>query len=141
MKWSKERAAHARGRQARSGAKGTTRTKKNAKVSVPLGQVASVIRSKLSGPFRVTFDVVLPDLETYEAVVAADIFTKKKIASLFNLPASCISSIYKVPMANAIKFTMKRRLDPLFSTSDSHGAQQHSPLIDLQVPALWRSRR
>ncbi len=102
--------------------------------SVPLGQLASVIRSKLSGPFRVTFDVIFTDRATYETVVAANIFTKKNIARLYEVPISRISSLYAVPMANAIKFTMTRELDPMFSTSDSHGAQQHAPLIDIQVP-------
>jgi hypothetical protein len=106
----------------------------DAGVSVPLSQLASVIRSKLAGPFRVTFDVIFKDPATYERVVAAGVLTKERIAKLYGVPQSQISSVFNVPMAYAIKFTMKRELDPFFATSDSHGAQQHAPLLTVLVP-------
>ena len=101
---------------------------------VPLHQLASIIRSKLAGPFRVTFDVIFPDEATYRSVVAANVLTREKIAAIYRVPEAQISSLFHVPMANAIKFTMTRKLDPVFSTSDSHGAQQHAPLLDVLVP-------
>ncbi len=83
-----------------------------------------------------TFDVIFPDEATYRQVVAANVLTREKIATLYKVPVDRISSMFNVPMANAIKFTMTRTLDPIFSTSDSHGAQQHAPLLDIVVPLI-----
>lgn len=114
------------------------RQRKGANETVPLGQLASVVRSKLAGPFRVTFDVIFPDRATYEMVEASKVLTKEKIAKLYGVPLSRISSVFNVPMGNAIKFTMTRDLEPFFATSDSHGAQQHAPL--LTIPVARRNR-
>ena len=131
----------ARAGRAHKAAKRSIVAKKSANTSVSLGEVASVIRSKLSGPFRVTFDVIFRDKATYESAVSENIFTKRNLAKLYGVPLSRISSLYEVPMGNAIKFTMTRVLDPMFSTSDSHGAQQHAPLIGLRVRKIASRRR
>lgn len=42
-----------------------------------LVDVASVIRSKNSGPFELTFDVIFKDFETYNKVKDANIFNER----------------------------------------------------------------
>ena len=50
-----------------------------------LVDVASVIRSKNSGPYELTFDVIFKDFEVYQKVKAAGIFNEKMFAKLYGI--------------------------------------------------------
>ena len=96
-----------------------------------LTEIASVIRSKNSGPYELTFDVIFKDFEMYERVKAAKIFNEKMFASLYHVPESDIIGVVHFDPAKAIKTTIVR---PISSGSlcetDVYGAQQHAPLMN-----------
>ena len=47
--------------------------------------VASVIRSKNSGPFELTFDVIFKDFDMYNKVKAANIFNETMFCNLYHI--------------------------------------------------------
>ncbi|HQE67640.1 MAG TPA: DUF4387 domain-containing protein [Bacillota bacterium] len=99
-----------------------------------LHDIAAVIRSKNSGPYELTFDILMKDDETFEKVASADIFSKKLISELYNLPEDDIQSIIKFPKARAFKITVKRPIPSgALGDRDIYGAQQHAPLMDLSI--------
>ena len=51
-------------------------------MSKPLKDLAKVLRSKNSGPFQITIDVLFDDIKNYQRVKDTDIFTKSYVFSL-----------------------------------------------------------
>ncbi len=98
-----------------------------------LTDVASVIRSKNSGPYELTFDVIFKDFEMYERVKAAKVFNEKMFAELYQIPASDIIGVVHFDPAKAIKTTIIRPIPSgALGETDVYGAQQHAPLMKLQ---------
>ena len=96
-----------------------------------LTDIASVIRSKNSGPYELTFDVIFKDFETYERVKAAKIFNEKMFASLYHVPESDIIGVVHFDPAKAIKTTIVRPIPSgALGETDVYGAQQHAPLMN-----------
>lgn len=91
---------------------------------------ASVIRSKNSGPYELTFDIIFKDRSIFEKVCAAKVFNEELIAGLYGIPADKVMNIVEFRPASAIKITIER---PLCSgdlgETDVYGAQQHMPLL------------
>jgi hypothetical protein len=87
-----------------------------------------------NGPFCVTLDIVFNDRQTYEKVKATVVLNAKKISQLYPVPESEIK-FFECDAALAFKASMKR---PIFSgdsgDSDVYGAQQHAPLLDIEIP-------
>lgn len=103
---------------------------------VPLGEIAKFIRSKNAGPFRLTFDVLFEDQETYERVRGSGALSAERIAEAYGVAVSRISSIHAVDMARAFKITFLRPVDQCaIGETDSYGCQQHAPLMTLLAPA------
>lgn len=97
-----------------------------------LTDIASVIRSKNSGPYELTFDVIFKDFGMYEKVKAAKIFNEKMFASLYNIPESDIIGVVHFDPAKAIKTTIVRPIPSgALGETDVYGAQQHAPLMGL----------
>lgn len=97
-----------------------------------LTDIASVIRSKNSGPYELTFDVIFKDFEIYEKVKAAKIFNEKMFASLYNIAESDIIGVVHFDPAKAIKTTIVRPIPSgALGETDVYGAQQHAPLMGL----------
>ena len=99
-----------------------------------LWQVTKLIRSKNSGPFELTFDVIFKDRESYEKVRDAGVINTEWFARTYRLTPEVVSIInYDAP--NAIKITIPR---PFISgdvdDTDVFGGQQHGPLVDIEVP-------
>lgn len=98
-----------------------------------LTDVASVIRSKNSGPYELTFDVIFKDVETYERVKAAKVFNEKMFASLYNIPEANIIGVVHFDPAKAIKTTIVRPIPSgALGETDVYGAQQHAPLMGFE---------
>jgi hypothetical protein len=95
--------------------------------------IAKVIRSKNSGPFEITFDIILKDKATFEALVKHKCINAQLIASLYKIKVEDVITIVEFVPANAIKATIIR---PMCSgdikETDVYGAQQHAPLLDLE---------
>jgi len=95
--------------------------------------IAKVIRSKNSGPYEITFDIIFKDKATFELVCAKRCIDAKLIASLYKIDVSDVINIIEFAPANAIKATIIR---PMASgdirETDVYGAQQHAPLLTLE---------
>ena len=103
--------------------------------SVPLSEIAAVIRSKNAGPYELTLDIMLAEAQDYERLKASGFFTKELFAKLYSVDVDRIMSITFFDPAFAVKVTMVRDCvsgDP--GDSDVYGAQQHAPLLSLRVP-------
>jgi hypothetical protein len=93
---------------------------------------AKVIRSKNSGPYELTLDILFKDREHFELFRRRNIVTKKRIAALYKRPVGDILKLVYFEPSNALKITMRR---PIHSgdagETDIYGAQQHAPLLSL----------
>ena len=99
-----------------------------------LRDVASVIRSKNSGPYELTFDVIFKDFETFNKVKAAHAINEPAFAKLYNIPESDIIKLVYFEPAKAVKITIVRPIPSgALGETDVYGAQQHSPLLDYKI--------
>ena len=106
---------------------GTTRT---------LRDFAAIIRSKNAGPYRLTFDVLFRDDDSFKAVRDSGAITRESVARAFGVAPSRVSSLFVVPEGRAIKVTLIRPVGQgEAGDADMYGCQQHVPLMDLPVPS------
>lgn len=99
-----------------------------------LYDAASVLRSKNSGPFAITFDVLFDNRATYDNVKARGILTRERIGRLYGIPLSDVSEVVYFDSALGVKVTIARRVSsgsPL--DTDVYGAQQHAPLMNIPI--------
>ena len=97
--------------------------------------VAAIIRSKNSGPFELTFDVMFTDRERYEKFLKGKYFTKETFAKLYGVKESDVLDIVEFPGAMAVKATILRPLPSgALGERDVYGAQQHVPLMMMELP-------
>lgn len=95
-----------------------------------LVDVASVIRSKNSGPFELTFDIIFKEFDMYHKVRDAKIFNEKMFCALYNIKEEDIINIVHFDPAKAIKITIVRPIPSgSLGETDVYGAQQHVPLM------------
>jgi hypothetical protein len=95
-------------------------------------KVARVIRSKNSGPFELTLDIMFKESCYYELFKKKRIITARKISRLYNCSEKDILKIIYFEPSQAIKITLKRRIPSgTPGDSDIYGAQQHAPLLNL----------
>ena len=101
-----------------------------------LRDLAKVIRSKNSGPFEITFDVMFDEAATYEHVKASGALTKELVCKTYGVaPADIVAFIFFDP-ALAFKFTLRRNWPQgSINERDTFGAAQHAPLMDIDIPA------
>ncbi len=92
--------------------------------------IASVIRSKNSGPYELTFDVIFKDFAMYEKVREARAIDEKRFCELYNIPESDIIKLVYFDPAKAVKITIVRPIPSgALGETDVYGAQQHAPLL------------
>lgn len=102
---------------------------------VNIRELASVIRSKNSGPYELTFDIMFKSREIFEQVKESKFFTKELIASLYKIPVKNVISLVEFEPAYAIKATIVRpKASGDLGETDVYGAQQHAPLLKLEIP-------
>ena len=98
-----------------------------------LTDLASVIRSKNSGPYELTLDIIFNEYEDYERAKRDKFINHELICALYGVTLEEIIGIVEFEPAKAIKVTIKR---PLCSgdlgETDVYGAQQHAPLLGLE---------
>ncbi|HHY04657.1 MAG TPA: DUF4387 domain-containing protein [Thermoanaerobacterales bacterium] len=103
-------------------------------MGVPLTELAEVIRSKNSGPYELTMDIIFKDFDSYEKVKQQKVINKELISRLYQIPQEDILSIINFDPAKAIKITIKRPLVAgAVGESDVYGAQQHAPLLSIEI--------
>ena len=103
-------------------------------MAIKLIDIAQVIRSKNSGPYELTFDIIFKDWEIYHKICRAGVINKKLIAGLYGIGEEQVINIIEFNPAKAIKSTIVR---PICSgdlgETDVYGAQQHAPLLKLEL--------
>ncbi|MGE4584697.1 MAG: DUF4387 domain-containing protein [Sphaerochaeta sp.] len=100
-----------------------------------LVQLASMLRSKNSGPFLITLDIFFDDLATYRRVVQSNVLTEERIRTLYNLAEGQLLGIVFFEAALGIKITYRRNISSgTCGDRDVYGAQQHAPLMNLLIP-------
>ena len=99
-----------------------------------LYDLAAVIRSKNSGPFQITLDVLFDDRSMYERIRDQGIITKEKIADLYKMEESRIREIVFFDTALGFKITYDRKISSgTCGERDVYGAQQHAPLAEMKI--------
>lgn len=100
-----------------------------------LRELAKVVRSKNAGPFELTFDVIFDDPAIYGRVKASGAVTRERLAALYGVADEDVSTFQFFDPALAFKLTIRRpRPQGSVGETDTFGAQQHAPLLDLQIP-------
>ncbi|MDR1774713.1 MAG: DUF4387 domain-containing protein [Clostridioides sp.] len=98
-----------------------------------LRDVADVIRSKNSGPYELTFDIIFKNLDYFNQFKEKEIITKESFAKLYKIDEKDIMDIIYFEPAKALKITIVRPIcSGNLGESDVYGAQQHSPLLKLE---------
>jgi len=100
-----------------------------------LRHLAQVIRSKNAGPFEITFDVIFAELADYERVRDSGVLTPQLIGEMYQVaPQELLTFMFFEP-ALAFKFTLRRHGNQGgIGERDTFGAQQHAPLLDIEIP-------
>lgn len=99
-------------------------------------EIAKIIRSKNSGPFEMTFDIMFDSVEAYNRVKSANILTNELIVSLYHLKTEDIIVNMFFEPALAWKCTIRRPWEQgTVGERDTLGTQQHGPLLTINVPA------
>jgi len=99
-----------------------------------LTDMARVIRSKNAGPYELTLDMIFKNSEIYSRVKKNRLINAEKIAEIYKIEIGLIKGIVYFDPANAVKVTMKRELaSGAYGDSDIYGAQQHAPLLKLEL--------
>ncbi len=106
-------------------------------MGIRLVDIASVIRSKNSGPYELTLDIIFRDQGTYEKVKRAGVIHRGLISRIYGLSEEEIRDIIEFDPAGAIKINLKRpTVSGDVGDTDIYGAQQHAPLLRLEFPEL-----
>jgi len=93
----------------------------------------ALVRSKNAGPTQLTLDLFFHEAAGYERAAASAALQADAVAGLYGLAAGEVRR-FELPALQALKFTLPRRVvagSP--GDGDVYGAQQHGPLLDLQV--------
>ena len=98
-----------------------------------LRDIAKVIRSKNAGALQFTLDVMFEDEAIYRKVLESGVLTPRLLGPLYGVTDNEVAVI-PFDVAYAIKITVPRKI-PSGSPGDTdiYGAQQHAPLLDLEV--------
>ena len=99
-----------------------------------LNELTSVLRSKNAGALLCTLDLMFEDQATYEHVRDSGVITQNLIAELYQVSNNEVS-IIPYDVAYAIKITVPRLVPSgSFGDTDIYGAQQHGPLLGIEIP-------
>jgi hypothetical protein len=103
-------------------------------MSKRLREIATVIRSKNSGPFEVSIDIMFDNDKLYELACASPCLSTLEIARLYNIPEDSVLDIIHYRPAKAIKINLLRQISSgSIGDRDVYGAQQHVPLLDVEI--------
>ena len=99
-----------------------------------LSTIAKACKSKNAGPFHVTLDIMFDDAALFERVRATGVISAGLIAKLYGVEPAVVQ-FTEYPPALAWKATIPRRTPSgAVGDTDVYGAQQHAPLLNIEVP-------
>lgn len=96
-------------------------------------EIARVLRSKNAGPSTLTLDLMFADRVAYDAACGSPALKAGPIAALYRVDEAAVRVVH-FPPALAIKISLPRRIiagSP--GDSDVYGAQQHGPLLGVEL--------
>lgn len=98
-----------------------------------LFDISDVIRSKNSGPYEITFDIIFKDFDIFHKVANANVFTPEVFAKLYCIDVKSVMCVVNFEPAKAIKITIERPISSgSLGETDVYGAQQHAPLMNFE---------
>ena len=98
-----------------------------------LTEIAEVIRSKNSGPYELTLDIIFKDWDVFDRVCASGEINAGLVARLYGITDKVINIVHFKP-AKAIKATIVRPIcSGELGETDVYGAQQHAPLLGIEL--------
>ena len=99
-----------------------------------LYDAAAVLRSKNSGPFEITVDVLFDNPDIYYKIKQSGIVNRETISRLYRISPDRITHIVFFDQALGFKITFARTVSSgTVLDRDVYGAQQHAPLIEWEV--------
>ncbi len=98
-----------------------------------LVELARTIRSKNAGPLKLTLDLLFEDATAYRRALQSPALEPDALARLYGRPAGSVA-VLPYPAALAVKIVMDRLVvSGDLGDRDVYGAQQHAPLLDLEL--------
>jgi len=99
-----------------------------------LRDIAAVCKSKNAGPFELTIDAVFADKDMFEKVKATGVICPQLFVDLYGVKEEDILfTVYDAGLA--FKATLPRLVSAGdLGDTDVYGAQQHAPLLEVDVP-------
>src|SRR6202040_1850177 len=99
-----------------------------------LGDLEKLVRSKNSGPFCLTIDIMFDDAEAYLGARDAEIVNRASVARLYTRhPAEIIVVNHDTALAIKVSFPRPQSSGSKHD-SDVYGGQPYPPLLGLEVP-------
>jgi hypothetical protein len=103
--------------------------------SVKVKDVAKVVRSKNAKPYRLTLDILFDRRDVFEYVRTTDALSVESVAAAYGLSSEAFTSSFVFEPGMAFKFTLQRPfVQGAIGDSDIYGAQQHAPLLEIDIP-------
>jgi len=103
-----------------------------------LWQLTKLIRSKNAGPFKLTFDIIFRDQQSFERTKKSGVLSPKLFSRLYGVPVDEVQ-IFELPLILALKVSIPR---PQFSgdldDTDIYGGQFHSRIVRLPIEEAQR---
>lgn len=98
-----------------------------------LYELAKVLRSKNSGPFELTLDILFDSIENYQLVKDSGKISVNAICDLYNLSKEEVRHLVFYDQALGVKITILRDIPSgSIGDRDVYGAQQHAPLMNIR---------
>ncbi|MDD2573670.1 MAG: DUF4387 domain-containing protein [Bacillota bacterium] len=99
-----------------------------------LYDLAKIVRSKNSGPFEITLDILFDNKDSYDKVKNSNILTKEYIAKLYKTDVNKVTCLTFYDQALGIKATLARKISSgTCKDRDVYGAQQYAPLANIKI--------
>ena len=106
---------------------------------IQLWQLTKLIRSKNAGPFKLTFDIIFKDQQSFTQVQESGVLSAKLFSRIYGVPVKEVQ-IFELPLILALKVSIPR---PEFSgeldDTDIYGGQFHSRIVRLVIPRRLES--
>lgn len=99
-----------------------------------ISEIAKVCRTKNAGPFELTIDVAFDDPTMFAKVKATGVLSAALFARLYGVEEKDVLFTVYDP-GYAFKATLPRlRSSGDIGDTDVYGAQQHAPVLDVEIP-------
>jgi hypothetical protein len=102
-------------------------------MTVTLGELAQLIRSKNAGPFWLTIDCFFATSADFNRAAASSLTDPGVISGLYGVPADAVE-VFLLDQLNAIKVSVPRPVvQGALNDADLHAGQQYVPLLPIEI--------